>query len=140
MTLDLHPDNRHLVTTRADDEIRVYDLEQDRAPQRLSIDGVGTRFVGFSPDGQYLAALDSADRLTIWTFDGGTGSAKPYISIDPVPLAFDGDPDASQIGGIVWSGRDTLAFTTASGALLTLDLNWERIAAALSAKAPTDLR
>jgi hypothetical protein len=75
-----------LATTRADDELRIYD-PTSAATLRLALPTRDSKTVAFSPDGALLAALTSDGRLHVWRFDAREGRAELLVGVFAVPTA-----------------------------------------------------
>lgn len=63
-------DGRYLASSTSNDEVTVFDLEEDHPPVRLAVrgDGPGQLMdLEFSPDGQYLAAVGELNTGAIWS-------------------------------------------------------------------------
>jgi WD40 repeat protein len=125
-SLALHPAGRWLTTTRADDQLRVYDLTGHAPPLVLALPTRDSQVVAFSPDGALLAALTSDDHVHIWRFDPQAGGAQLLASIVPVPMARRASADqgnARQARWIDWADASHLAIATQAGAVLILSLD-----------------
>ncbi len=131
LSLAADPSGRWLVTSRADDEIRVYDLSGQDRPLILPLAATGSKTVAFSPSGRMLAALTSDDQLTIWQFEPGTGEAKLLVTIGAVPTALRAqgtETSPREAEWIDWVDDTRLGIATSRGAVLALSLDqqyWE---------------
>ncbi|MCB1744926.1 MAG: WD40 repeat domain-containing protein, partial [Gammaproteobacteria bacterium] len=129
LSLSLHPNGRWLTATRADDELRVYDLTAQVAPLRLPLPSKDTKTVAFSPSGDLLAALGSDDGLHLWRFDPENGHAEPIASVPAVPSLLQTSADglrARQASWIAWIDDTHLGIATRGGRILSLLIDPER--------------
>ena len=137
LSLDLSFDGRWLAASRADDEVRVFDLSGELGPVRLRLQADDSKTVAFAPDGRQLAALGSDGLLYVWRFDVADGAAEPVLTLDPVPffLSRTGDGQQRQASWIAWTDPTHVAVATARGDILVLSTDWEATRARLDALA-----
>jgi WD40 repeat protein len=135
-SLSLHPSGRWLTTTRADDQLRVYDLTGRAPPFVLPLPTRDSQVVAFSPDGKLLAALTSDDQVHIWRFDAQAGRAELLVSVPPVPIARWASADQSharQALWIDWIDDSHLGVASRAGAVLILSAEQQDWAGRLNA-------
>ena len=112
MSLALDPSGRWLTATRADDELRIYDLTARISPQVLPLSTRDSKTIAFSPEGTLLAALTSDAKLAVWRFDAHEGKSEPLVTIDAVPTELRPkakDASLRQAQWIDWIDNDRLA-------------------------------
>ncbi len=123
LSLDLHPQGRFLVATRADDKVLVHDLEGKLPSSRLDIRSIDSKAVAFSPDGTMVAVLSTAGALGVWRFDPNANTALLHFMVDPVPPALRGT--AERLGtraatGMAWIDDTKIAVSSTSGDAIIL--------------------
>ena len=126
LSLALDPTGRWLVGTRADEQVRVYDVTGSVPTQTLPLPTRDSKTVAFSPDGTLLSILTSDDAIHVWRFNASTGTAKPLISVAGVPTAWRTTADRSnprQALWIDWVDSSHLAIATYAGSILILSVD-----------------
>ncbi len=73
---DFHPNNSHLATTCDDGRVRIWDLKTENLSPSEFVCGKAARFVQFAPSGNFVVAVDAADKATVWSFPDGVVLAK----------------------------------------------------------------
>ncbi len=135
LSLDVHPDGRFLVATRADNKVLVHDLEKKLPPARLDIPTIDSKVVEFSPSGDHVAVLTTAGGLGVWRFDTTNGTAEPHFFVDPVPPALKINPQslgAKAANWMTWTDDETIAVASESGDAILISIDPEKIDAELA--------
>lgn len=136
LSLDLSPDQRWLAASRADAEVRLFDLTRAVGPVTLSLLTPDSKVVRFSPNGDRVAVLGSDGVLSVWKFETATGTAELYLRIEPVPEALRLPQSPNRAAQwIDWLSDDRIVVATSAGDILTLDIAWSRIAEYVASKA-----
>jgi len=139
LSLAFHPSGRWLTSTRADDQLRVYDATARIAPRSLPLTSRDSKVVAFSPDGNQLTALMSDDRLQVWHFDPHEGRAEQLVSVLAVPTALQaksGQGSPRQARWIDWIDGTHLGIASRAGPVLILSFDRPNWTARLNALRP----
>jgi WD40 repeat protein len=133
LSLALHPSGRWLVASRADDQVRVYDVSGREAPLSLPLASRDSKAIAFSPDGALLATLTSDDRLYVWDFDAAKRSAELIAAVGAVPTIrhTKADRSARQARWIDWIDGHRLGIATLAGSVLIISFDRKRWTARL---------
>ncbi|MEM6305169.1 MAG: AAA family ATPase [Pseudomonadota bacterium] len=122
MRMALSPSGRFLATNRADDLVRLYDLQAGTAVEVPGQSPAGSVDVAFSPDGTMFAVLASDDTVAIWTFDEARQAAALHARFQPVPGPLRDTSPTRQATSIDWVGDQVLMVTARAGFVLHLDI------------------
>ncbi len=129
LSLDLSPNGRWLIASRSDDEVRVFDLDQQIEPISLKLSSDDSKVARFSPSGDRVGVLGSDGQLSIWSFDPATGQAELFMRVDPVSKGFAPNTDASRAAQwFDWVDDQQVAVATVVGDVLLIDLSWQNMA------------
>lgn len=134
LSLDIHPQGRFLVASRADKSVLIHDLEAQNPPVRLSLPTLDNKVVAFSPSGAHVAVLTTAGSIGVWQFDPNTGDAEPHLFVDPVPQSLRKNSNRVIDKGaiwMVWLDDKTLGVASDSSDFIMLPIDADRIDAEL---------
>jgi WD40 repeat protein len=121
------PDGRSLAVPTAGGTVYLWDVTSPRDPRQFAtarlVTGLGSDAGGigaaaysaaFTPDGQWLATVDSVGHASIWSVTGGAGAGLPAAAVGAWTLVSDENQDG------VWRETGDLK-VTATDFQLTLD-------------------
>ena len=118
-SLAVSPDRRLLATSSGDRFVTVYNIAERNVWQTLpTASDAGIQTVGFSPDGQKLAALGNDKRLYIWTV--GQNGAVLDLDVGVVPrhaIVGDAARRSEYAGWLGWIANDRVAVATGIAAI-----------------------
>jgi WD40 repeat protein len=123
-SLDVSPDGKWLVATRADAAVIVHNLADPTKPLCLALPAPDSKTVAFSPDSRRLAILSATDRL--YVFDLGQPDTALIFGAPAVP---DTSPLAMAAGSarttswLAWRDERTIVVSTTAGAVENIVLD-----------------
>jgi WD40 repeat protein len=109
---DLHySPNGHRVTTNINEYITIRDVDTGKTVQQLHTNYFCCEILAFSPDGRWLALMDTDDKRKIQLWDLGTGMQRRTFESAPLPrqLYFTGavfTPDSRYLISITGAVND----------------------------------
>ncbi|TDH59789.1 TIR domain-containing protein [Dankookia rubra] len=111
-SVEVSPDGAYLAATRYDGKIILHSIVPGRHDIYLQVGRSHTNVVAFSPNGQWLAALDEAGTIYVWklTLDG----ASLHFSGPGVPQHFSRSSQRKPTA-LIWISNTRLALPTSDG-------------------------